>query len=119
MSEQIRDKARAVGLDRLTDEYLAQFDRATSGDLAFLGIAEAAELIRAKKLSPVEYTKALLAQIEQHDSKFNAFIALTPERALTAAREAEAEITAGSWRGPLHGVPYALKDIIDVEGIAT
>src|SRR5271166_4148119 len=90
-----------------------------SGDLAFLGIAEAAELIRAKKLSPVEYTKALLAQIEQHDSKFNAFIALTPERALTAAREAEAEITAGSWRGPLHGVPYALKDIIDVEGIAT
>ena len=90
-----------------------------SGDLSFLGIAEAAELIRAKKLSPVEYTKALLGQIERHDSKFDAFIALTPERALTAARAAEAEITAGNWRGPFHGMPYALKDIIDVEGIAT
>ena len=90
-----------------------------SGDLAFLGIADAAELIRAKKLSPVEYTKALLGQIEQHDGEFNAFIALTPERALTAARAAEAAITAGSWRGPFHGIPYALKDIIDVEGIAT
>ena len=90
-----------------------------SGGLAFLGIAEAAELIRAKKLSPVEYTKALLGQIERHDGKFNAFIALTPERALTAARAAEAEITAGNWRGPFHGMPYALKDIIDVEGIAT
>jgi hypothetical protein len=90
-----------------------------SGDLAFLGIAEAAELIRAKKLSPVEYTKALLGQIERHDGKFNAFISVTPERAMTAARAAEAAITAGSWRGPFHGMPYALKDIIDVEGIAT
>jgi aspartyl-tRNA(Asn)/glutamyl-tRNA(Gln) amidotransferase subunit A len=52
-----------------------------SGGLAFLGIAEAAELIRAKKLSPVEYTKVLLGQIERHDSKFNAFITVTPERA--------------------------------------
>jgi Asp-tRNA(Asn)/Glu-tRNA(Gln) amidotransferase A subunit family amidase len=90
-----------------------------SGDLAYLGVAEAAELIRAKKLSPVEYVTALLARIERHDGKYNAFIALTPERALTAARAAEAEIAAGRWRGPFHGVPYALKDIIDVEGLAT
>ena len=90
-----------------------------SSNPAFLGITEAAELMRAKKLSPVEYTKVLLTQIERHDGKFNAFIALTPERALTAARAAEAAITAGSWRGPFHGMPYALKDIIDVEGIAT
>ena len=90
-----------------------------SADLAYLGLAEAAELIRTKNLSPVEYVTALLAQIERHDEKFNAFIALTPERALAAARHAEAEIAAGNWRGPFHGMPYALKDIIDVEGIAT
>ena len=90
-----------------------------SADLAYLGLAEAAELIRAKKLSPVEYATALLARIERHDSKYNAFIALTPERALKAARAAEAEITAGRWRGSFHGMPYALKDIIDVEGLAT
>jgi hypothetical protein len=87
-----------------------------SGDLAYLGLAEAAELIRAKRLSPVEYVTALLARIERHDGKYNAFISLTPERALTAARAAEAEIMAGRWRGPFHGMPYALKDIIDVEG---
>jgi aspartyl-tRNA(Asn)/glutamyl-tRNA(Gln) amidotransferase subunit A len=90
-----------------------------SGDLANLGLAEAAELIRAKKLSPVEYTTALLARIERYDPNFNAFIAVLPERALAAARAAEAEITAGRWRGPFHGMPFALKDIIDVEGIAT
>jgi aspartyl-tRNA(Asn)/glutamyl-tRNA(Gln) amidotransferase subunit A len=90
-----------------------------SGDLAYLGLAEAAELIRDKKLSPVEYTKALLDRIERHDPQLNAFIALLPERALAAARAAEAEINAGHWRGPFHGIPYALKDIIDVEGIAT
>ncbi len=90
-----------------------------SGELAYLGLAEAAELIRAKKLSPVEYATALLARIERHDGRYNAFIALTPERALKAARAAEAEITAGRWRGPFHVVPYALKDIIDVEGLAT
>ena len=90
-----------------------------SGDLAYLGLAEAAELIRDKKLSPVEYTTALLAQIERHDPKLNAFIAVLPKRALAAARAAEAEISAGHRRGPFHGMPFALKDIIDVEGIAT
>src|SRR5262249_56136674 len=90
-----------------------------SGDVGFLGVAEAAELIRAKKLSPVEYTAALLARIERHDPKFNAFITVLPERALAAARAAEAEIVAGRWRGPFHGMPFALKDIIDVERIAT
>ena len=71
-----------------------------SGDLAYLGLAEAADLIRAKKLSPVEYVTALLTRIERYDGKYNAFIALTPERALKVARAAEAEIAAGRWRGP-------------------
>jgi aspartyl-tRNA(Asn)/glutamyl-tRNA(Gln) amidotransferase subunit A len=90
-----------------------------SVDFAYLGLAEAAELIRDKKLSPVEYATALLARIERHDLQLNTFIALMPERALAAAQAAEAEITADRWRGLFHGLPYAIKDIIDVEGIAT
>ena len=83
-----------------------------SGDLAYLRLAEAGEVIRAKKLSPVEYVTALLDRIEHYDANYNAFIALTPERGLTAARTAETEIAARR-RGPFHGMPYALKDIID------
>ena len=87
--------------------------------LAYLGIAEAAELIRSKKLSPLEYAKALLARIERFDSRYNAFIMMTAELALNAARDAEAEIARGHWRGPFHGIPFALKDIIDVAGLPT
>lgn len=88
-------------------------------DFAFLGIAEAAELIRGRKLSPVEYTKALFARIEKLDKRFHAFIRLMPEQALADARAAEQEVMAGKVRGPLHGVPYGLKDIIDVAGVPT
>ncbi|HEX6842360.1 MAG TPA: amidase [Stellaceae bacterium] len=88
-------------------------------DLGFLGLAEAAELIRARKLSPVDLMTALLDRIERLDGSYNAFLTLTPEPALAAARQAEAEIAAGHWRGPLHGIPYALKDIIDVAGLPT
>jgi aspartyl-tRNA(Asn)/glutamyl-tRNA(Gln) amidotransferase subunit A len=88
-------------------------------ELAFLTLAEAAELIRAKTLSPVEYTEALLARIERHEPTYHAFVKPTPEIALTEARAAEAEIAAGRWRGPFHGMPYALKDIVDVAGLPT
>ena len=88
-------------------------------DLAWLTVAEAAELLRGRKLSPVEYAKALIARIERHDSRLNAFLRFTPEIALEDAKRAEAEIGRGQWRGPLHGVPYGLKDIIDYEGLPT
>jgi len=88
-------------------------------DLAYLTVAEAAELLRSKKLSPVEYTKTLLDRIEKHDSRFNAFLRVTPELALEDARRAEAEIARGGWRGPFHGVPYGLKDIVDYSGLPT
>ena len=88
-------------------------------DLAWLTVAEAAELLRAKKLSPVEYAKALIARVEQHDGRLNAFLRFTPEIALEDARRAEGEIARGQWRGPLHGVPYGLKDIIDYSGLPT
>ena len=88
-------------------------------DLAFLGLAEAAQLIRARKLSPVEYTQALLERIQRLDDRHHAFIRLTPDLALAAARQAEGEIAAGIVRGPLHGIPYALKDIYATAGIRT
>lgn len=88
-------------------------------ELAYLGLAEAADLIRARKLSPVEYTRALLERTARLDPRLHAYLRLTPERAMEAARRAEAEVMAGSIRGALHGVPYALKDIIDVAGLPT
>ena len=88
-------------------------------ELVFLSLAETAELIRAKKLSPVELAKALLAHIERHEPTLHAFVTLTPDIALREARAAEAEIAAGRWRGPFHGMPYALKDIVDVAGLPT
>ena len=88
-------------------------------DLAWLTVAEAAELLRGRKLSPVEYAKALIARVERHDGKLNAFLRFTPDLALEDARRAEAEIARGAWRGPLHGVPYGLKDIVDYAGLPT
>ena len=88
-------------------------------DLAWLTVAEAAGLLRNRTLSPVEYAKALIARVERHDGRLNAFLRFTPEIALEDAKRAEDEISRGLWRGPLHGVPYALKDIIDYAGLPT
>jgi aspartyl-tRNA(Asn)/glutamyl-tRNA(Gln) amidotransferase subunit A len=88
-------------------------------DLAYLTVAEGAELLRAKKLSPVEWTRALLERIAAIDSHYNAFLVVTADKALAQAKAAEAEIAKGQWRGPMHGVPYAAKDIFDIEGMAT
>ena len=88
-------------------------------ELHWLGAAEAAKLIRNKTLSPVELTEALLRRIEQYDARLNAFITLTGDAALARAREAEAAVMAGAALGPLHGVPYGLKDIIDTAKVRT
>jgi len=88
-------------------------------DLAWLTVAEASELLRGKKLSPVEYAKALIDRIDRYDGKLNAFLRFTPELALEDARRAEAEIARDAWRGPFHGVPYGLKDIVDYAGLPT
>jgi aspartyl-tRNA(Asn)/glutamyl-tRNA(Gln) amidotransferase subunit A len=88
-------------------------------NLAYLTVAEGAQLLRAKKLSPVEWTRALLDRIATVDGHYNAFLAVTADKALAQAKAAETEITKGRWRGPMHGVPYAAKDIIDIEGMAT
>jgi len=88
-------------------------------DVAFLTIAELGRLYRQRALSPVEVTKALLARIAAHDGKLHSFLRLTEEAALAAAAEAERELAAGTPRGPMHGIPYALKDIIETAGTLT
>jgi aspartyl-tRNA(Asn)/glutamyl-tRNA(Gln) amidotransferase subunit A len=88
-------------------------------DLHWLTAAEATRAFAAKKLSPVELMAAALARIERLDPKLHAFIRLDADAAMDAARAAEAEITKGRIRGPLHGVPVGIKDIIDVAGLPT
>ena len=88
-------------------------------ELHHLTIAAAAQLIKSRKLSPLEYSDALLKHIGLFDSQLNAFITVTAELARKQARQAEAEITAGRYRGPLHGIPFALKDIYNTQGILT
>jgi len=82
-------------------------------------ILQTSELLRQGSLSPVELTTACLARIEELNPKLNAFITITAESALAQARQAEAEIRRGDWRGPLHGIPLALKDLIDTAGVRT
>jgi len=82
-------------------------------------IAEAAARIATRDLSPVALTRTLIARIEAHDPQLNAYILPTPDLALDQARKAEAEIMAGHYRGPLHGIPFALKDIFSTAGIHT
>jgi aspartyl-tRNA(Asn)/glutamyl-tRNA(Gln) amidotransferase subunit A len=88
-------------------------------ELAYLSVADAARLLREKKLSPVEYAKALIDRIERYDPALNSFLRFTPEIALEDARRAEAQIARGDWRGPFHGVPYGLKDIVDYAELPT
>ncbi len=88
-------------------------------DLTLLSLQEAAERVRNKAVSPVELTQACLKKIEVQNPVLNAFITVTPEAALAQAREAERDIRAGKWRGPLHGIPIALKDLIDTAGVRT
>ncbi|MDR3537964.1 MAG: amidase [Acetobacteraceae bacterium] len=88
-------------------------------DLHWLSASQASREFAARRLSPVELLNALLARIDALDPKINAFIRLDREPALAAARAAEQEIAAGRIRGPLHGVPVGIKDIIDVAGLPT
>src|SRR5437764_9670757 len=88
-------------------------------DIAFLTIAELGRLYRQRELSPVEVTMALFARIAAHDGKLHSFLRLTEEEALAEAAAAERELMAGTSRGPMHGIPYALKDIIETAGVLT
>jgi aspartyl-tRNA(Asn)/glutamyl-tRNA(Gln) amidotransferase subunit A len=86
---------------------------------AFTTISELSQRLRRREVSPVEITQDCLGRIERLDPALNAFITVMAESALAEARRAEAEILRGEWRGPLHGVPVALKDLIDTAGVRT
>lgn len=88
-------------------------------EIVFASIDELSSLIKAGELSPVEVTDASFERIRETEPKLNAFLELFEEGARSAAREAEAEIAAGRYRGPLHGVPIGLKDLVDVAGSPT
>jgi aspartyl-tRNA(Asn)/glutamyl-tRNA(Gln) amidotransferase subunit A len=98
---------------RLPLQWLAM---ATSGSPS---ISDLGQRVRRKEISPVEITRECLERIEKLNPALNAFITVMAESALAEARQAQAEILRGEWRGPLHGIPIALKDLIDTAGVRT
>ena len=88
-------------------------------ELFYLSVSELAKRIEAKKLSPVDLTQAYLDRSQKFGPRFNAYARLTPEIALEQAKAAEKEIHRGHYRGPLHGIPYAAKDLLAVKGLPT
>ena len=88
-----------------------------NAELAYMTVAELSARFRKKELSPVEVTEAYLARIEAHDDRLNAFLTVTKEAARRAAKQAEKELRQGKDRGPFHGIPVALKDLIEIEGV--
>ena len=87
--------------------------------LAFAPITDLAPLIRCRQLSPIELTELFLERIEQYDPALNAYITPTADLARAHARAAETQIAAGTYLGPLHGIPVAVKDLIDIAGLPT
>ncbi len=93
--------------------------RYSANQLPLLELAEVSQAVQKKEISPVELTRACLAQIERLNPELNAFITVTAESALAEAQRAEAEIMRGEWKGPLHGIPLAVKDLAETAGVRT
>ncbi|HEX9291722.1 MAG TPA: amidase, partial [Anaeromyxobacteraceae bacterium] len=87
--------------------------------VTFATVEELGRRLRARELSPVALAEACLERISRVAPKLWCFVNPTPQRALEEARGAEAELARGRWRGPLHGIPYGLKDLVDTKGLAT
>ena len=88
-------------------------------DLYYLTIAEASKLVRDRRLSPVELVDAHLRRVHDTDGRLNSFVTLLADEAVVEAKSAEAEIDAGGYRGPLHGIPVGLKDLFYTRGVKT
>src|SRR6201998_2088676 len=90
-----------------------------SEQVLYLSVGELAKKVQTKQISPVELTESYLARSEALGPKLNAYALLTPDLALEQAHAAEKDIQRGHYRGPLHGIPYAAKDLLAVKGIPT
>src|SRR5690242_5864527 len=88
-------------------------------DILFLPVAELSRRVHARQISPVELTESYLQRSRGIGPTLNAYVTITEELALQQARAAEREIAAGKYRGPLHGIPYAAKDLLAVKGYPT
>lgn len=88
-------------------------------DLVHLSVAAAGEMLRARKISPVELVDAFLTRIERTDARIKSYLLVAAEEARARAKAAEAAIVAGHWRGPLHGIPYGAKDTFYTKGLRT
>jgi len=85
-------------------------------DVVFTPVRQLAEGIRTRRLSPVALAETFLERLERLGPRYNAVVTVTRARALEQARRAEAEIAAGRYRGPLHGIPYGAKDLLATSG---
>jgi aspartyl-tRNA(Asn)/glutamyl-tRNA(Gln) amidotransferase subunit A len=90
-----------------------------AADIFFLSVAELSRKLKAKEVSPVALAEGFLDRLERIGPKLGAVVTVTCERALAEAKAAAAEIAAGKWRGPLHGMPYGVKDLLATKGIPT
>jgi aspartyl-tRNA(Asn)/glutamyl-tRNA(Gln) amidotransferase subunit A len=91
----------------------------SASELPLLDLSDVSRAVQKKEVSPVELTQACLSRIEKLNPRLNAFITVTGAAALEDARRAEAEITRGEWKGPLHGIPLAVKDLVETAGVKT
>jgi Asp-tRNA(Asn)/Glu-tRNA(Gln) amidotransferase A subunit family amidase len=106
--------------DRFTRSASADVPLPSSdADIAYATVAQLARWIEARKLTSERLTQIYLDRIRRYDPKLRAIITLTPDAALQQARAADREIAAGKYRGPLHGIPYGVKDLLDTAGIPT
>src|SRR5487761_1876668 len=87
--------------------------------LYLLSVVEAADLLRRREISALELTRAVLDRIDEVEQQINAYITVTREAALDQAASADRELRGGDWRGQLHGIPIALKDLFDTADVRT
>jgi aspartyl-tRNA(Asn)/glutamyl-tRNA(Gln) amidotransferase subunit A len=88
-------------------------------EVVFVPVRELGELVRTRQVRPVELAELYLDRLERFGPKYNAVVTVMRDHALAQARRAEAEIAAGRWRGPLHGIPYGVKDLLATAGAPT
>ena len=109
----------ALGATGLPPEPIAERTASAREEAVFRPLRELGELVRARQVSPVELTETFLDRLQAIGPRYNAVVTLTPDLARAQAQRAERELAAGRWRGPLHGIPYGIKDLFATAGIPT